>query len=122
MQLLTTSTCKRLSALGLGAIMLFLAACGGKETKKVSQPAPQALAPAPQDSQAPATAKAAEPSQPAQEQQPAAKTQTPDAVAATIADAEKAYNVGLEDYKAGHLDAAKQDFNHAVDVLMQGPV
>ena len=39
-----------------------------------------------------------------------------------IAEAEKAYAAGQEDYKAGHLDAAKQDFNHAVDILMQGPV
>ncbi len=39
-----------------------------------------------------------------------------------IAEAEKAYASGQADYKAGHLDAAKQDFNHAVDVLMQGPV
>jgi len=46
----------------------------------------------------------------------------PDAVPAIIAEAEKAYQAGQADYKAGHLDAAKQDFNHAVDVLMQGPV
>ena len=39
-----------------------------------------------------------------------------------IAEAEKAFSTGQEDYKAGHLDAAKQDFNHAVDILMQGPV
>ncbi|MBZ5509437.1 MAG: transglycosylase SLT domain-containing protein [Acidobacteriia bacterium] len=39
-----------------------------------------------------------------------------------IAEAEKAYNSGQADYKAGHLDAAKQDFNRAVDILMQGPV
>lgn len=49
-------------------------------------------------------------------------SQAPDAVATTIAEAEKSYSAGLEDYKAGHLDAAKQDFNHAVDLLMQGPV
>jgi membrane-bound lytic murein transglycosylase D len=39
-----------------------------------------------------------------------------------IAEAEKALQSGQANYKAGHLDAAKQDFNHAVDVLMQGPV
>jgi membrane-bound lytic murein transglycosylase D len=39
-----------------------------------------------------------------------------------IAEAEKAYESGQTDYQAGHLDAAKQDFNRAVDVLMQGPV
>jgi membrane-bound lytic murein transglycosylase D len=122
MQLLITCTSKRFFALTLSIFMLFLAGCGGKETKKISQPAPQALAPVAQETQAPAEAKTSEPSQPALAQQPEAKNQAPDAVATTIADAEKAYNVGLEDYKAGHLDAAKQDFNHAVDVLMQGPV
>jgi membrane-bound lytic murein transglycosylase D len=45
-----------------------------------------------------------------------------DPVLATIAEAEKAYEAGQADYKAGHLDAAKQDFNRAVDILMQGPV
>ena len=45
-----------------------------------------------------------------------------DPVLATIAEAEKAYAAGLTNYKAGHLDAAKQDFNRAVDILMQGPV
>ena len=39
-----------------------------------------------------------------------------------IAEAEKAYQAGLADYKAGHLDASKQDFNRAVDILMSGPV
>lgn len=39
-----------------------------------------------------------------------------------IAQAEKAFESGQVNYKAGHLDAAKRDFNHAMDVLMQGPV
>src|SRR5215471_14649231 len=50
------------------------------------------------------------------------KTGQSDPVLATIAEAEKAYEAGQADYKAGHLDAAKQDFNRAVDILMQGPV
>jgi membrane-bound lytic murein transglycosylase D len=50
------------------------------------------------------------------------KAGQPDPVLATIAEAEKAYEAGQADYKAGHLDAAKQDFNRAVDILMQGPV
>lgn len=101
--------------------MLLVAGCGGKETKKVSQPAPQALAPAPQPPPTAAEAKAVDTFQTAA-QQPETKPQAPDAVAATIAEAEKAYTAGLEDYKAGHLDAAKQDFNHAVDLLLQGPM
>jgi len=45
-----------------------------------------------------------------------------DPVPGIIAEAEKAYQDGLSDYKAGHLDAAKQDFNRAVDILLQSPV
>src|SRR5437660_6777164 len=52
-------------------------------------------------------------------QQSAAKS---DPVAQVIAEAEKAWQAGQEDYNAGHLDAAKQDFDHAVDILMQSPV
>src|SRR6185312_6022663 len=123
MQLLITSTCRRLSVLSLGAVMLFLAACGGKETKKGSQPAPQALAPAPQAPQTPAEAKVGEASasHPAQAQQPEVKPEVPDAVVSTIAEAEKAYNVGLEDYKAGHLDTAKQDFKEGDGFTEQNP-
>jgi membrane-bound lytic murein transglycosylase D len=50
------------------------------------------------------------------------KAGQPDPVPATIAEAQKAYEAGQADYKAGHLDAAKQDFNRAVDILMQSPV
>ncbi len=51
-----------------------------------------------------------------------AKPVPSDPVLATIAEAEKAYEAGQTDYKAGHLDAAKQEFNRAVDILMQSPV
>jgi len=39
-----------------------------------------------------------------------------------IADAERQYQQGQSDYQAGHLEAAKADFDQAVSVLMQGPV
>lgn len=121
MQLLNTSTCKRLGGMALSAAVLLLASCGGKEVKKTAQPAPQAVAPVIQQSQP--TAASPSPgsqSQQAQASQPA--TPAPDPVAATVAEAEKAYAQGLAEYNAGHLDVAKQNFNHAVDVLMQGPV
>ena len=35
---------------------------------------------------------------------------------------ETAYQSGQANYRAGHLEAARRDFDHAVDVLMQGPV
>ena len=120
MQHSVTFTCKLVSVVALNAALLFLVSCESKDTKKIAKPVPEALAPAPQAP--PAVTPAPAPSVPAQAQQPQAQTEQPDAVAATIAEAEKAYATGLGDYKAGHLDAAKQDFNQAVDVLMQGPV
>ena len=114
---------KRLGILVLGGLML-LAGCESKDTKQSARPAQQALAPSIE-----VTEGGTGLSSPATKQQPAtpAPTQTPqpekpDPVPGMIAEAEKAYAAGQEDYKAGHLDAAKQDFNHAVDILMQGPV
>src|SRR5579871_297844 len=101
---------------------MLLVACESKDTKKSATPVTQAMAPGlRQSGTSPST-----PSVPTQQATPA-PTQTPqqekpDPIPAIIAEAEKAYETGQADYKAGHLDAAKQDFNHAVDVLMQGPV
>ncbi|HET9181955.1 MAG TPA: transglycosylase SLT domain-containing protein [Candidatus Angelobacter sp.] len=91
--------------------------------KKTAQPAPQAVAPViqpPQDT-APSLSPASQ-SQQGQAQQSTTASPAPDPVASTVAEAEKAYAQGLAEYNAGHLDVAKQNFNHAVDVLMQGPV
>jgi membrane-bound lytic murein transglycosylase D len=118
-------TCvKRLSILVLGAAMMLLAGCESKDTKQSARPVQQAMAPSIEEtgggssSLSPATAKQQQTPAPAQTPQP----EKPDPVPGIIADAEKAYATGQEDYKAGHLDAAKQDFNRAVDILMQGPV
>ena len=35
-----------------------------------------------------------------------------------INDAEKAYRSGVDNYRAGHLDAARTDFDYAVDVML----
>ena len=116
---------KRTSIVVLVAGLILLVACESKDTKKSAQPAQQALAPSIE--QTTASPSAPSTASPAPAKQQPAPTQTPqpekaDAVPAMIADAEKAYEAGQTDYKAGHLDAAKQDFNHAVDILMQGPV
>src|SRR5207248_4630370 len=114
---------KRFSILVLGGGLTLLAGCESKDTKQSARPVQQALAPSIE-----AAGGGTGPSAPAAKQQPTpAPAQTPqpekpDPVPAIIAEAEKAYAAGQEDYKAGHLDAAKQDFNHAVDILMQGPV
>jgi membrane-bound lytic murein transglycosylase D len=101
-----------------------LVACGGKNQAKAVHPvlpAPPATEKAPASATpaapAPATTVAVSP-KPA----PVQPQATPDQAALTIAAAEKAYAAGQDDYKAGHLDAAKQDFNHAVDILLEGPV
>ena len=112
---------KHLKMVVLAAGLISLVACESKDTKKSAQPVVQALAPSIQQTVATPV------SLPAPQQQTPAPAQTPqpekpDPVPEMIAQAEKALADGQADYKAGHLDAAKQDFNHAVDILMQGPV
>jgi membrane-bound lytic murein transglycosylase D len=113
---------KRFSIVVLGAGLMLLVACESKDTKKSARPAAQAMAPSIQQTAAnPATAATTpKPQAPAPAQTP--QPEKPDPVPGIIAEAEKAYETGQADYKAGHLDAAKQDFNHAVDVLMQSAV
>jgi membrane-bound lytic murein transglycosylase D len=114
---------KRLFALTLSGAVLVLVSCGGNSAKKTAQPVPQAVAPvANQATLTEGSQGQRQDAQPTEQQAVQAKPETPDPAAATIAEAEKANNAGLDDYKAGHLDSAKQDFNQAVDVLMQGPV
>src|SRR5216684_3859056 len=110
----------RLASVGLGVSTLFLASCETKEAKKSAKPPVQALAPTQQQQQPTPAAPSTTPTPPSAEQ--AQSVEKPDAAAQTIAEAEKSYESGQTNYKAGHLDAAKQDFNHAVDILMQGPV
>jgi membrane-bound lytic murein transglycosylase D len=110
----------------IGAGLMLLAACGSKETKKSSGPVAQAMAPSKQKP-------AAEPSTSSASQQQQAPTPTPtpaptpqeekqDPVPGMIAEAEKAYEAGQADTQAGKLDSAKQDFDHAVEILTEGPV
>src|SRR5882672_9962353 len=53
--------------------------------------------------------------------EPASSTATSpsaDPVADLIAKVEKEYAAGQDNYKAGHLDAARQNFDHAFDLLL----
>lgn len=124
MQLLNSFTRQRLYGMALSAAALVLVSCGGKEAKKTAQPAPQAVAPVMHAPEATADSPSPAIQSPQRQQTPEsqAESQSADPVTATVAEAEKAYTKGLDEYKAGHLDIAKQNFNHAVDVLMQGPV
>jgi peptidoglycan lytic transglycosylase D len=118
---LTCLITRRLSAASLGVVLLLISACETKDaSKKSAQPAPQAMAPEKKQDPAPASPAAVTAASPADK--PSSKPQDTDRVAATIAEAEKAYEAGQTNYKAGHLDAAKQDFNRAVDILLKGPV
>src|SRR4051812_30302375 len=92
------------------ASMLVLTSCEENTKKAKSTPPPQASAPT-----LTASAPAAQPTAPT----PAAKA---DPVPQTVAEVEKAYNAGKANYDAGHMEAAKADFDHAVDLLLQSPV
>jgi membrane-bound lytic murein transglycosylase D len=104
---------------GLCAGIVMLCSCAGGAASHI-KPVPQTLAPAIEREQA----------APLPSHRAAVPTPTPpppeparvDPVPGVIAEAEKAYEEGQADYKAGHLDAAKQDFNRAVDILLQSPV
>jgi len=99
--------------LSLGAVVALLAvSCETAEKKPHTTPPAQAQAPtlAKQQQAKPAPPAAA----PAQQQ--------PDYAARMIADAEKQYEQGQQDYAAGHLEAAKQSFDEAVNILLEGPV
>jgi membrane-bound lytic murein transglycosylase D len=111
---------KRLKMVFLAVVLILLIGCESKDTKKSAQPVTQALAPSIEQREATPVSLSTASQQPAPAQSP--QQEKPDPVPGMIAEAEKAYSAGQEDYKAGHLDAAKQDFNHAVDILMQGPV
>lgn len=116
---------KRLSMVVMSAGLMLLASCGGKETKKTSGPVAQAMAPNRQKPAAePSTAAAPQQQTPVPTPTPA---QTPepekqDPVPGMITEAEKAYEAGQADTKTGNLDSAKQNFNHAVEILTEGPV
>ncbi|MDP9264469.1 MAG: transglycosylase SLT domain-containing protein [Acidobacteriota bacterium] len=90
--------------------MLGLSSCETTESKRHPTPPPAATAPT-------LTASAAPPPPKPQDTSPKA-----DVVEALIARAEKEYKAGQENYSAGHLDAAKQNFDRAVTLLLEGPV
>jgi membrane-bound lytic murein transglycosylase D len=99
------------------AVVLFLSFFTGCETDESKKPASlPAQATAPEIS-APAAQKPNKPQQPkVQEAQQAKAQSTP--VDALIAQAEKQYAAGQANYQAGHLEAAKSDFDQAFNTLL----
>jgi len=77
-------------------------------------PPAQATAPALIAAAAPAPAPPVETKSSQPEVQPVPKT---DPIADLISQLEKEYQAGLVNFKAGRLDAAKQNFDHALDIL-----
>ncbi|MGZ4839757.1 MAG: LysM peptidoglycan-binding domain-containing protein [Terriglobales bacterium] len=91
-----------------GAICLSLLSCKTEETKQTTAAPPvQAMAPSLP------TVQPAPPRKIEEKVQPKV-----DPVDALIAKADKEYQVGLTNYTAGHLDAAKDNFDRAFDLLL----
>src|SRR5437763_16222649 len=97
------------------ALALLATACETSEKKAHTTPIAQAQAPTL------IAQKQAAPSLPAKPKPTQAATQ-PDPVQKIIDDAEKQYQQGQQEYSAGHLEAAKQNFDQAVNLLLEGPV
>ncbi len=99
-----------------------LASCGCQShrqapllsAKQSSPPAIAAATPPPSvETRAPATKSAPQPTT-----QTSATPPSADPVADLIVAVEKEYAVGQDNYKAGHLDAARQNFDRAFDLLL----
>jgi membrane-bound lytic murein transglycosylase D len=93
--------------------VLFSAGCEPSQPKNTATKVP-AQATAPTVSPSAATANTA----PQNTEPVAAPKAQPDAVDALIAQAEKLYTAGQANYQSGHLDAAKQNFDQAFNVLL----
>lgn len=101
-------------------IAVALSATGCHKTKAVKSPVPApTTAPAviAQDTDHSAEAAAAPAAQTAESVVPET-----DPVPELIAGAEKEHRAGLENFKAGRLEAAKQNYTNALDMIAKGPV
>lgn len=113
------------SAIAFSLALLLFTACETKDQKHAATaPPPQVTAPtvasapaAPKPKPKPVVAKVEPPPAPAPPAQP--KTDT---VADLIAAVEKEFAAGQANYTAGHLEAAKQNFDHAFNMLVEAPV
>ena len=126
MKLLTHRTLAIVFAAALAATTI---SCQSAQ-KQTFIPPPQAQAPAltpaskaPEQSsqtQAKAQPKTVKPAvEPQPKATPAAQLTKPDPVADLIAKVEKEYQVGEANHQAGHLDAAKQNFDTAANLLLK---
>jgi len=107
------------------ALLLGATACpNGKEQAKATPPR-QANAPSlTVTTKIPASPDPAKPksSAPTEASRSSPTSAESDPVPDLVARVEKEYEAGQDNYKAGHLDAAKQNFDRAFDLLLSGPV
>ena len=106
------------------ALALLATACESSEKKVHSAPVAQAHAPtisASKALKAPSDPPKPSPVQVAQAKVAPAPNQ-PDPVDRLVEEAEKQYQEGQQEYTAGHLEAAKQSFDQAVNVLLEGDI
>jgi len=105
----------------VASLAAVLATCGCPSAQHPTSMLPARAASPPALTGPPATASQAQ-NQTAQKQisEPAAASPvpSPDAVGDLIAKVEKEYLAGQENYTAGHLEAARQNFDHAFDLLL----
>jgi membrane-bound lytic murein transglycosylase D len=97
------------------APLVMLAGCPQQQASAPGKAAPQSIAPAisPNGNAPLPSAAAANPT----EQTPDAATRTAK-IQQLINKAEAAYRSGVDNYRAGHLDAARLDFDSAVDLML----
>lgn len=107
---------------GLGLTLIF----GGVACQTAQRPA--ALLPAKQ-ANSPGLATVSTPAQPQPSADPKPVPATPsqpqaqaDPAAELIAQVEKEYQAGADNYQTGHVEAAKQNFDHAFDMLLESPL
>ena len=109
------------SLLACGCVLALLAmACETSDKQVHAKPAPQAQAPT-INAQAKPTARPPAVAVIARAQVPDPPSQV-DQVDKLVAQAEKQYQQGQKEYAAGHLEGAKQNFDQAVNILLEGPV
>ncbi len=98
----------------VASLVLATISCETAEKKKTtSDPPVHAMAPAPAQASKPAPQKVEEPVRPVSN-----STQ----VEALLAQVEQELQAGQANYAAGHLEAARANFDKAVDLLLEGPL
>ena len=100
------------------ALVLVGTACQTGQRGAALLPASQATAPALTAAVGPAQQPPAETAKKPPAVAPVQPQSKPDPVAELITKVEKEYQAGQDNYKAGHLEAAKQNFDRAFDLLL----